>query len=768
MSDALLIDGEVGYYLDHISAYEREFKQWESRVKKLVKRYRMDDRTDASPDRFNILWSNVQTLKAATYARVPQPDVSRRFRDNDPVGRVASLMVERALEFEVHNYPDFRLTMSHVVYDRFLGGRGTAWVRYHPITKTVEMPKLPESTEEFEAMITDNAELETEQQEVLDFETCPTDYVHWQDFGHNVARTWEEVTIVWRKVYLTREQCIERFGEDLGKRIPMDSQPNEDKRSDDSEGVNKRGLVFEIWDKTEGKAFWLSKSLGEFVDEREDPLEIDGFFPCPRPIYATLTTETLVPIPDFKFYEDQAFKLDELADRIAGLVSALQVKGVHDASIPELARLFKEGQNGDLIPVNNWAAFAEKKGLAGAVDLVEILPIAQALNEAYKAFEQVKQHIYELTGISDILRGQTAASETATAQQIKNSYASLRLKVYQDEVERFASDLFNIKAQIICKHFDPQTLIKMSASTQLQPVDQQMIPQAIELLKDNVTREFRIAVETDSMAFQDEQQEKQDRVEFLKATSGFISSVVQAAQQEPQMLPLGIELLKFGVTGFRIGKTLEGVIEQSVEQMKQQAQQPKPNPEMMKMQGQQQIEQAKMQSTQQIETAKMQHELTLKQADVQAQTVIEQNRAQADITIAQHKAQADASLEMEKERLKAQAAEQDAAHKYQIEMEKIASAERIAAADREAEMQKIAMEYRKAIEVAEISAATTLQAAQASAAVQAAAGDKVSEGEEKAKSDNKARDAKLDAVIQSLSKPKKIVRDKDGRVAGVE
>lgn len=694
MAKELVIDAEVGEYLDHISAYEREFKQWESRVKKLIKRYRMDDRTDASPDRFNVLWSNVQTMKAATYARMPRPDVSRRFKDNDPVGRVAALMLERAIDFEIQEYPDFRLTMQHVVYDRFLGGRGTAWVRYHPLTKTVEVPKIPESAEEFVAMVTDNAPLETEAQEVLDFEACPTDYVHWQDFGHNVARTWEEVTVVWRKVYLDRQGCINRFGDEIGRRIPMDATPNENKRGDDSEGVTKRGLIFEIWDKSKGKVFWLSKSLGEFVDERDDPLEIDGFFPCPRPIYATLTTETLVPIPDFTFYQDQAAKLDELADRIAGLISALKVMGVYDASQPELARLFKEGNNGDLIPVNNWAAFAEKKGLSGALDVVEILPIAQALNEAYTAFEQVKQHIYELTGIADIIRGQTAASETATAQQIKNSYASLRLKVYQDEVERFASELFRIKAEIICKHFDPQTLIKMSASDQLQQVDQQLIPHAIELLKSGVAREFRVSVETDSMAFQDEQQEKQDRMQFLQATAGFIQQVTQAAEATPQLLPLGIELLKFGVAGFRVGKSLEGVIENAAEQLKQAAQQPKPNAEM-----------AKVQADQQQKSAELQQTGALKQQELQAQAMNDERRHQLDMQTAQWKVDSEERLEAMRIQLKDQAEQREAERQERLKMAEFARDVQIAKDKGQIELEK-----------AEIAAKATLDAAQITAA----------------------------------------------------
>lgn len=701
----------VEHYLGHITAYDREFEQWVARAKKITKRYRLDDTKESAsnPTRFPVLWSNVQTLKAATYARMPRPDVSRRFRDYDPVGRVAALLMERALDFEVRTYPDFAEAMKHVVYDRFLGGRGSAWVRYEPITKEIEVPSA-QAQEAGE--ITDNEPRETETMEVLDWECAPVDYVHWGDFGHNVCRTWEEVGIVWRKVYMTRAKCIDRFGEEEGKAIPLDANPNDDKKADDSEGVQKRALIYEIWDKDEGCAVWLSKSLGKIIDERKDPLELDGFFPCPRPIYATLTTESLIPVPDFTLYQDQATELDTLSERIDGLIDQLKLRGFYDASQPDLGRLFKEAGNGDLIPVNNWQAFVEKKGMSGSMELVEILPIAQALSEAYKAFEQVKQQIYELTGISDILRGQTAASETATAQQIKNSYASLRLKVYQDEVERFATDIFRLKAQIIASKFEPDTITRMSAASQLTKEDQQYVQPALQMLQDKLTREFRVEVETDSMAFQDEQQEKSDRMEFLDATSSFIQKLTQAAETSPQLLPLGVEMLKFGVTGFRVGKTLEGVIDQAAEEMskqvRQQAQQPKPDPEMAKVQAQAQGEQAKLQYQQHADAAKGQMDMAIAQAKGQA----EANRDAA-------KLQGDMQLERERMGMQAQKEEADRQAAAQAAMLQAQSQQTIEGAKLNWEREKAMLDYRLKIEIAEIGAKATLDAAQMAAAKQA-------------------------------------------------
>lgn len=704
---------DVQRYLNHISAYEREFSKWEDRVKRIMKRYRLEDAPERKTTSFPVLWSNVQTLKAATYARTPRPDVARRFRDNDPAGRVAALLLERALDFEVRTYPDFAEAMRHVVYDRFLGGRGTAWVRYEPVTKMVDvpgMPPMPMLAGEPAVQITDNESRETEQMEVLDWECAPVDYVHWGDFGHNVCRTWEEVSIVWRKVFMSRKAAVDRFGEE-GERLPLDTTPDQGKKTDDSEGVQKRALLFEIWDKDTGQVCFLSKSLGEIIECVDDPLELEGFFPCPRPIFATLTTDSLVPVPDFVLYQDQANELDALADRIDGLIDQLKIRGVYDASVEALSRLFKEGGNGDLIPVNNWAAFAEKQGLKGAVDLVEILPIAQTLSECYKAFEQIKQQIYELTGISDIIRGQTQASETATAQQIKNSYASLRLKVYQDEVERFATDLFRLKAQIICSKFTDEVFTEMSAANQIQPADQAVIPQALQLLRDSLHRGFRIEVETDSMAFQDEQQEKSDRVEFLKSTAEFISQITEAAQSSPQLIPLGIELLKFGIAGFRVGKTMEGVIEQAAEKLQQQADEdaknPKPNPEMAKVQAQQQGDQAKLQAQAQSDQAKLQYQA---QAD--------QQRAQVDVAVAQAKGQQDAQLERERMAMQAQKDEADRQHQAQVEAMKVQSQQAIEAARMDFDRWKTELEARTKIEVAEIGAANALQTAQISAAKQ--------------------------------------------------
>jgi F0F1-type ATP synthase membrane subunit b/b' len=626
---AELVPTEVDKYNTLIATYDNEFKKWEARTKKIIRRYRDDTRSASGNDtaKFNILWSNVQTLIPAVYSKMPKADVSRRFGDNDPIGRVASILVERALDFEIEHYTDFRSTMRYAVEDRFLGGRGVAWVRYEP--HVVQVDGMPESPEDGVQVTEDADEAETkdytagqvEPMEQIEYECAPTDYVHWADFGHSVARTWEEVTQVWRWVYMTKDALVERFGEEAARNIPLDSGPDPLSNYASNQREYTRAKICELWDKETAKVYWFSKQGNKFIDVRDDPLELEQFFPCCKPLYSTMTSDSLVPVPDFVLYQDQANELDILSDRIDGLVKSLRVRGVYDSSVPALQRLLTEGDNNTLIPVDKWMAFSEKGGLKGAIDLLPLDTLANALLQCYRARQEIKQQIYEITGLSDILRGASQASETATAQQIKGQFASLRLRSMQEEVALFASDLIRLKAQIICTKFQPQTIVMYAGASQMQPVDQQMIPQALALIKDKPLRNFRIEVAADSLVQLDEAAMKRERTEFIGAFAGFLQQAMPVAQASPEMTPVLMEIMKFGVSAFKSSQQLEGVIDQALDQIKEkmaQPQQPKPNPEMMKLQAQQQADQMRVQADMQVAQAKAQFEAQLQQAKLQA------------------------------------------------------------------------------------------------------------------------------------------------------
>jgi hypothetical protein len=198
----------------------------------------------------------------------------------------------------------------------------------------------------------------------------------------------------------------------------------------------------------------------------------------------------------------------------------------------------------------------------------------------------------------------------------------------QHDVVNFATALLQIKAQIICQHFTDDTIVKISGAMQLSPQDQALIPQALALLKDEPAKNFRIEVTSDSMIYQDEQQEKADRMEFLSAVSGFLSTALPAAQSTPELTPMLIEMLKFGVTAFKAGKGLEGLIDETADKFRQQAKamegQPKPpSPEMQKLQMEQQMDQAKMQAQVQAKQAEMQVQMQMETQKMQMQMELE-------------------------------------------------------------------------------------------------------------------------------------------------
>jgi len=754
-----------------IAQYERTYKEWEGRADKIVKRYRDEQRSRNNPNaKFNILWSNVQTITPAVFARLPRPDVSRRFRDNDPVGRVASMMLERALEYEIEHYGDYASAMKQTVQDRLLGGRGTAWVRYEPhiVGQAAGMGEgAPDDgfqvTEDIDEAETEGG-IYRENEERIEYECAPVDYVHWRDFGLTVARTWEEVTAVWRKVYMGRPALVERFGEELGGQIPLDTKPETSKSFNEKMGEGaSEAVVYEIWDKTTGQVIWLNKSMGRILDTRDDPLQLENFWPCPKPMFSTITTDSLIPVPDFVLYQDQARQLDTLADRIDGFIQALKVRGVYDAAEPSLARLFSEGENNTLIPVKNWQGFAEKQGMAGAINLVDIAPIAQALNMSYQAMDQVKGQIYEIMGIADIQRGQTDPNETLGAQIIKSNNASGRLKTMQHDVVNFATALLQIKAQIICQHFTDDTIIKISGAMQLSPQDQMLIPQALQLLKNEPAKNFRIEVTTDSMIYQDEQQEKADRMEFLQAVGGYLSQAVPAAQATPELTPLLVEMLKFGVTAFKAGKGLEGLIDETADRFRQQAKamegQPKPpSAEQQKMQMQMQIEQAKMQAEQQkmvmqqqIEQAKIQGQIELEKAKQEYQA--QENQLKFQLEDQRNREEKQMELQLEQTKL-------DATNNKELLLAYLNNAAKIETTRITAGLDTGEEAYADNVQMANILQDQLGYSDMKNHPLQPAI--------ENMQMSNQQLAQMLSMLLDKLSQPKTVIRGQDGKIVGVQ
>lgn len=661
------------YYVDGVEAYDREAKPWASRSKKIVKRYK-DDRGDSnrSASRFNILWSNVQTLHPALYDGAPTPNVDRRYEDDEEVNTTVAQILERSVSYFVKTN-DFNDCLNQAVLDRLLPGRGTVWVRYVPNFKDATIRGDSEVKQEG-LQVTDDIVNGDEAQEELYSEDVILDYVHWQDFGHNVARTWQENRFVFRRVYLDKKECLARFKDKCMRNgvfaIPMDAKPL-GKKDDDQSAAGSKCTIIELWDRITKKAYWFHTEMDDFLDEQEDPLRLNGFYPCPKPLYSTLGNDTLIPTPDYFLYQDQANELDILTGRIESLNRALKVVGVYDASAEGVQRMLSENVDNKLIPVEQWAVFAEKGGLKGIVDYFPIEMVANVLIQLYEAREKTKQDIYEITGISDIVRGATNASETATAQKIKGQYATLRLDNMQKDVARFSRDAVRIMTEIIAEHFTIETIKEVSgvrllteaekqqAMISLQPqigLDGQPMPpkplpehiqkllkkptweQIEQVLRTDGARCFRIDIETDSTIKADQEADKAARIEFLTAAGGFIQ---QAAQiPVPELQPLLMEMLKFGVGGFKAGRELEGEFKTTMDAIKAKAEQPPapppPDPAIMKAEADAKAREQELAMYQQKQAA----ELEAKRIDSAAKIEMQQQESAASIQLEREKAAA--------------------------------------------------------------------------------------------------------------------------------
>ena len=630
-------------------------KKWVERSKKIVRRYRDEREAMFDGSRFNILWSNIETIFPATYARTPKADVTRRYKTPDPVARCAAQIIERALQYEIDQYPDFDETMRLAIKDRLLPGRGVAWVRFetYDVQRPVEAGQPTNQAEVGQVLAAETPATP----DVL--ERACVDYVYWEDFRTSAGRTWSDVTWVARRVYMTRQAGMERFGE-FFRDVPLVNEPvGLDEHHHDHK--QKKAEVWEIWDKSTRTVIWIAKGFPYVLDERPDPYGLEDFFPCPKPLYATQTSDQLTPIPDFSLYQDQAAELDLLTTRITGLVKALRMVGAYDGSEPALANILESPDN-SLVPINNWPAFSEKGGAVGGIQWVPIKDVAMALQQAYMAREQVKQVIYEITGLSDIIRGATKATETATAQQIKSQFGSLRLQDRQHDIAVFATSILRIKAEMMMDLYSPQTLVSMSGI--MQTMDAQYAEQAIMLLKQEPLRNYQVSIAADSLIAIDQAQEKQDTTEFLGAAGGFLQQAVQAVQAVPELAPLAMEMLMMGVRAFKAGRPIEEAFEQLQQQIGQRQQQDPNAAAQAEQQAQQQVEAAKLQQKAQADQARL-------QADIQAQ----QMKAQADMQIERERMQMQAQLENQRAQLQAQVdsarAQADAQAKQAIEAEKL-------------------------------------------------------------------------------------------------
>jgi hypothetical protein len=532
----------------------------------------------------NLFWSNVQVILSAIYGRMPKAEVDRKFGDfDDDVSRVAGIIMERVLNGDIEReYDDTNAAMRDAVQDRFIVGLGQVWCRYEAEFEEFDEPVIDSMTGA--PAVGEDGQPVTETAERIAREDAVTDYVNWEDFRYAPCRRWPDCRWVGRRVYMSEAKLKKRFKltDAQVALIPMAARASgdmayTDKRTDVLAATPfRQAAVWELWDKDDNYVCWYVEGCSFVLGEQPDPLELDGFFPCPQPITASTLTKAFLPRADYAMAQDLYRELDRTNAKLSQLMQAVKAAGVYDKASPQVGNLLSTSVENQLVPAEGWAAFSEKGGMKGAIDWLPIEQFANVIMQLSQRKVQLERDLYEVLGISDIMRGTTVASETATAQQLKAQYGGARLTHLQNDVARFVSDVMRIRANIVSNLFQPETLVKRSLIDRTP--DAALAPQAIQLLKDFGTAMYSIVVTADSLAAPDWAAEKEARTEFMGATSNYLMAAGPMVQSNPMVGSFLMKLLQWSAAGFKGSKTIEGVLDQAARQLEQQAQNPPPPP----------------------------------------------------------------------------------------------------------------------------------------------------------------------------------------------
>jgi hypothetical protein len=457
------------YHEELVSAGKRD-ESWLKRGREVVQRYRDERDGKRAEKRFNILWSNTEILKAAVFQGLGNPDVRRRFpkRGQDEKNtKTAALVMERGASYSNDAY-DCETQIRACVEDMLLPGRGAAWVVYDAIV---------------------DADPETGEDRIVS-QTVRDEHVYWEDFRTSAGRKWSDVWWVGRCHYYGRDD-LRKYFPDHADHVPLNSQLADTTKADsrDEDDTWKRAKVWEIWDRQKRCRVYVAEDYDTILKSDDDPYRLQHFFPCPDPLYSVSTTSTLVPVPEFCQYQDQANQLDDVSTRLSYQIDALKRRGVYDAGVDgsdgQLGQLAFAGDN-EFLPMRGFAGLMEKGGLKSVFQTEDLTPTIVVVEGLYKQASALVEAIYQTTGISDVMRGDNSSDQTATEVRVKGQFGSLRIGLRQKLVQRFIRELVRIKTEIIAEHFSRETLQEMTgidmplaaekqqAMQQLQQFQQQM------------------------------------------------------------------------------------------------------------------------------------------------------------------------------------------------------------------------------------------------------------------------------------------------------
>ncbi|WP_292594323.1 hypothetical protein [Mesorhizobium sp.] len=695
---------EGAKWLARVDAASKLEKQWLDDAEKAIKAFTgetssRDYTTSTSLGTtydFNILYANVETIVPAVINSPPAPDVRRRFADEDPAGKDVAEIIERSIKVQVDD-SKLQVELEGEAQDAFLAGRGVVRLRFKSdfvkdtndeLAKDVAADPVadapsydgvsPSDDNGDDAEAGGDADPATAQQpaERLANERIEFEAVSWRDFRHGPAKRWSDCPWMSFRFVVSRENEDTAFDSAM---IGMQTSDQEKK----ARGECDNDLTgWEIWCKTSRKVYFVDDT-GVVLKTVNDPLGLTDFFPIATPVQPIELTGRLMPVNPFSIYSKLADELDLTTKRINVITNHMKVKGWYSGDAGDIANMLAADDT-EFVPIGNADIWAANGGLAGAVAFWPVEKFILVLRELYGAREQTKQAIYEITGISDIVRGASSAAETATAQQIKTQWGSLRIQKMQRMMERGARDLFVMMSEIIPAKFSHETLQQMTGvqmiptqqdltpiqppppppqGAELPPETMQQYQQAVQasqmaekarqaklarmqsvqqLLTQKLSAMYRIDVESDSTVKADLSRQKAEAAEFLQAAGAYWAAVGPLVQQGALSKEVAVEIFAANSRLFNLGKSVEDTLEKMVSDAKAKASQPetpKPSPEQQKAE-------AEAKAKEQENAAKAQQS----QADAQAKEREMAMKEAAEVRKGEREAAADQrKIELERE-----------------------------------------------------------------------------------------------------------------------
>lgn len=549
---------EVKKWIDRISSAEKKWQVYHDLIKEIREYYKNEKKKNKQ----NIFWSSIETLKPFIYFKPPTPYIERRSKVANPVEDCACKILEKAL---IHNLEsqDFDGVIKYARNDYLLSGLGLTYEKYVPTFKTV-----------MQEIVTPDAVMNSEI-EVLDSAKVETTYIDPSklllDCSH--VAVWEDCEWVAQIIEMTKKEVIDQFGKEIAEKIidPLNPLENE---------LDKATNVYRIWDKKDGKIIYLSKEVkDDFLRIDEDVLKIEGFYPFGKPLFATLANDGLIPVPDYSEIKCQLDELDGVNTRMRLTMQALKVSGCYDGAFPELANLLNKDVT--LIQVSDFDKLRERGGIDGFVGFMPIGQYIEALQALAERRAQLMQAIYEITGVSDIMRGNADPNETATAVTKKTNFGTLRNQDRQNDFQRYLTDILKIKAEILCEMLTPELLAEFAEPNTAPDV----LMQAIGLLKTEKIRNLTLGIETDTSFMQDEEADK--TLNAVKTIHEMITAAFQVISAQPALLPLYKQMLDAVVVTLPNTRQFSAAIDETfarIEAELSQPSEPEPNPDMIRAQ----------------------------------------------------------------------------------------------------------------------------------------------------------------------------------------